>query len=270
MTPRAGRTWRPQGSHSRVHSRGAQVRWEQTATPLLRGHLVPPGAARERGRGSPRAPGCCRGRSVAQIWNWPRELSPHHLLLALEPSEPEFETQTRTSHRLPRGQDDPGSRLGQRHGRGSKPPAHCSRTTTPAARFSRPPGSDPLAPPRVHLCSQSGASDVRRTGSRAFLLPGRNPPSQPAATRAHSASCAQNPLPELLETYTPSARLGKTLLPCPTSLLLCPTSCVQCLSVRKIKLGSRNPGREPRDSPYEGFWRHSDFPHSQEVAGAFR
>lgn len=31
---------------------------------------------RERGRGSPRAPGCCRGRGISQIWNWPRQQVP--------------------------------------------------------------------------------------------------------------------------------------------------------------------------------------------------
>lgn len=95
----------------------------------------------------------------------------------------------------------------------SHPPA-APRPEPLAPRFPRPLGSDPLAPPRVHLSSQRGASDVRRPGSRAFLLPGRSPPSSLAALRAHSDPLRPGSASRALAIY--SQPLGKTLLPYPT------------------------------------------------------
>lgn len=90
---------------------------------------------KERGRDSPGEPSCCRGRGICSgnVELAKRANLQHHLTLSAEPLDPEFGTQTRTVHQLPRGQGALGSGLQQPHRHGSKPPACCTTTRAPSS-----------------------------------------------------------------------------------------------------------------------------------------
>lgn len=94
---------------------------------------------RGRGRDSPGEPGCCRGRGICSgnVELAKRVSLQHPLTLSPEPLDPEFGTQTRTVHQLPRGQGALGSGLWQPHGHRSKPPACCTATRAPQQPASR-------------------------------------------------------------------------------------------------------------------------------------